>query len=101
MSNESNAQVQWLLKVIQPERTLGSLPGGGNLSQDVHAGLLGLPVGTYASELARMRKGASEAAAALLADDTVASMVDRLPLRRGARITVFGDSLTSEPQSWA
>ena len=39
-----NEQVQWLLKVIQPERTLASLPGGGSLSQDVHAGLLGLPV---------------------------------------------------------
>jgi lysophospholipase L1-like esterase len=97
----SNEQVQWLLKVIQPERTLASLPGGGSLGQDVHAGLLGLPVETYASELARMRKEASEAAAALLADEAVASMVDRLPLRKGAKITVFGDSLTSEPQSWA
>jgi lysophospholipase L1-like esterase len=28
-------------------------------------------------------------------------MVDRLALRKGARVVVFGDSLTSEPQSWA
>jgi len=97
----SNEQVQWLLKVIQPERTLASLPGGGSLSQDVHAGLLGRPVEDYASELARMRREASEAAAALLADEAMASMVDRLPLRKGAKVTVFGDSLTSEPQSWA
>ena len=48
-----------------------------------------------------MKWGASEAAVALLADDRVASMVDRLPLRRGARIVAFGDSLTSDPQSWA
>ena len=31
----------------------------------------------------------------------VASMVDRLPLRQGAKVVVFGDSLTSDPQSWA
>jgi len=97
----SNEQVQWLLKILQPERTLAFLPGSGSLSQDVHAGLLGLPVETYASELARMRKEASEAAAALLLDEAVASMVDRLPLRKGSRIAVFGDSLTSDPQSWA
>jgi lysophospholipase L1-like esterase len=28
-------------------------------------------------------------------------MVDRLPLRKGASVVAFGDSLTSEPQSWA
>jgi hypothetical protein len=48
-----------------------------------------------------MRKEASEAAGELLADQAVASMVDRLPLRKGAKVMVFGDSLTSEPQSWA
>jgi lysophospholipase L1-like esterase len=97
----SNEQLQWLMKVIQPERTLASLPGGGGLGQEAHAGLLGLPVETYASELARMKKEASDAAAALLADEAVASMVDRLSLRKGAKVVVFGDSLTSEPQSWA
>lgn len=97
----SNEQVQWLLKVIQPERSLASLPGGASLSHDAHAGLLGLPVDIYATELGRMQKEASEAAADLLADQTVAAMVDRLPLRNGAKITAFGDSLTSEPQSWA
>ena len=97
----SNEQVRWLLKVIQPERTLASLPGGASLSQDAHAGLLGLPVEIYATELGRMQKEASEAAGALLADQAVASMVDRLPLRKGAKVMAFGDSLTSEPQSWA
>ncbi|MFT3928599.1 MAG: GDSL-type esterase/lipase family protein [Myxococcales bacterium] len=28
-------------------------------------------------------------------------MVDRLPLRKGAKIVAFGDSHTSDPQSWA
>lgn len=97
----SDEQLRWLLKVIQPERTLASLPGGASLDREAHAGLLGLPVEIYATELDRMQKEASEAAVALLADPTVASMVDRLPLRKGAKVVAFGDSLTSDPQSWA
>lgn len=97
----SNEQVRWLLKVIQPEGTLSSLPGGASLGQDAHAGLLGLPVDIYATELGRMQKEAFEAAHELLADPAVASMVDRLPLRKGAKVVAFGDSLTSDPQSWA
>lgn len=97
----SNEQVRWLLKVIQPERTLASLPGGTSLSRDAHAGLLNLAVEIYATELDRMQKEASEAADELLADQAVASMIDRLPLRKGDKVVAFGDSLTSEPQSWA
>lgn len=97
----SNEQLRWLLKVIQPARTLASLPGGSALSDETHAALLGLPLDLYAAELERMRAEAKEAAQELLADPTVASMVDRLPLGRGAKIVAFGDSLTSEPQSWA
>jgi lysophospholipase L1-like esterase len=97
----SDEQVRWLLKVIQPERTLASLPQGASLGQETHAGLLGLPVEIYAAELGSMQKEASEAADALLADQAVASMVDRLPLRKGAKVVAFGDSLTSDPQSWA
>ena len=63
--------------------------------------LLNLPVEVYVGEFERMRIEASEAASALLADPVVASMVDRLPLKKGAKIVAFGDSLTSEPQSWA
>lgn len=97
----SNEQIRWLLKVLQPARTLASLPGGAALSQDVHAALLGLPAEVYASELGRMNAEARDAAHALLADPAVASMVDRLPLRTGARVVAVGDSLTSDPQSWA
>ena len=97
----STEQMRWLLKVIQPERTLASLPGGAGVSQETHALLLGLPPEVYAAELSRMRAEAKEAAAELLADPAVASMVDRLPLRKGAKVVAFGDSLTSEPQSWA
>lgn len=97
----SNEQMRWLLKVIQPARTLASLPGGAGLSPDTHAALLGLPPEGYAAELAAMKAEAREAARELLADASVAAMVDRLPLRKGARIIALGDSLTSEPQSWA
>lgn len=97
----SSEEVRWLLKVIQPERTLASLPGGAGLGQGAHAKLLGLPEEIYATELDRMQKEASEAADELLANKAVASMVDRLPLRKGAKAVAFGDSLTSEPQSWA
>lgn len=97
----SNEQLRWLLKVIQPARTLASLPGAASLGEGAHAGLLNLQAEVYATELGRMQDEASEAAAALLADEAVAAMVDRLPLRKGARVVAFGDSLTSEPQSWA
>ncbi len=97
----SNEQVQWLMKVIQPERTLASLPGGASFGEAAHAALLGLQVEVYTAELHRMRSQAREAAGALLADRAVAAMIDRLPLRQGAKVVVFGDSLTSDPQSWA
>jgi lysophospholipase L1-like esterase len=97
----SNEQMRWLLKVIQPARTLASLPGGAGLSQETHAALLGLPSEVYTTALDRMRAEAREAASELLADPAIASMVDRLPLQRGAKVVAFGDSLTSEPQSWA
>jgi len=94
-------QIHWLLKVIQPARTLASLPGGAALSEQSHAALLGLPPEVYATELGRMQADAKRAAAELLADPSVRSMIDRLPLRKGAKVVAFGDSLTSEPQSWA
>ncbi len=94
-------RLRWLLKVIQPERTLASLPGGGNLGKQAHAELLNLPVAAYANELGSMQKEVSEAASALLADPNVVAMIDKLPLKKGAKIVAFGDSLTSDPQSWA
>lgn len=101
MSNELNEQVRWLLKVLQPERSLASLPGGRGVSQEIQAALLGLPLEGYRAGLGQMQAEARDAASALLADPAVVSMVDRLPLRKGATVVAFGDSLTSEPQSWA
>lgn len=93
----SNEQLRWLLKVIQPARTLASLPGGAALTQETHAALLGVPPEVYAAELARMKAEAKAAADELLTDP----VVDRLPLRSGSKVVAVGDSLTSDPQSWA
>ncbi len=97
----STEQIRWLLKVMQPERTLASLPGGAGISPEFHAALIGLPPKVYSGELNLMKKEAKEAAGELLADPSCASLVDRLYLPKGAKVVAFGDSLTSDPQSWA
>lgn len=94
-------QTRWLMKVLQPEQTVASLPGALSLTEPMRAALLCLDPDVYSTELGRLRAGAKEAACELLADPDVGAMVDRLPLRPGARIVAFGDSHTSDPQSWA
>jgi lysophospholipase L1-like esterase len=97
----STEQMRWLVKVFQPEKTVASLPGAASLGESARAALLGLAPEVYSAELARLLAEAKASAHALLAEPGVAAMVDRLPLRRGARIFAFGDSRTSDPQSWA
>lgn len=97
----STETIQWLLKVLQPETTLGSMPGSAALTESTRAALLGLDPEVYRDALVQMRGGAKAAADALLADPEVAALVDRLPLREGAQIVAFGDSHTADPQSWA
>jgi len=97
----STEHSRWLLKVLQPEKTLGSLPGVATLSDALRAALVGLPSDVYAAEQARMLAGAKEVARELLSEPAVTAMLDRLPLKAGARIVAFGDSHTSDPQSWA
>lgn len=94
-------QTRWLLRILQPDKTLGSLPGAAALTEPLCAALLGLPADLYAAEQAHMREGAREAARALAAEPEVAAMIGRLPLKDGSRIVAFGDSHTSDPQSWA
>jgi acyl-CoA thioesterase-1 len=97
----SNEQIQWLMKVLQPEKTLGSLPGIATLTEGNLAALLGIDPELYRSEHIVMRQNAKDAATALLDEPDIARMVDQLPLRKGAQIVAFGDSLTADPQSWA
>lgn len=97
----SEEQIRWLLKVLQPESTLGGLPGVAALTESTRAALLGLAPEVYRAVLARMREGVKAAALELLAEPEVAASVDRLPLARGARVVAFGDSHTADPESWA
>ena len=97
----SNEQIHWLVKVLHPERTVASLPGGATLPLEARAALLGLEADVYAAERARLLQGAREAARELLAEPMVRAMVDRIPLEVGAKVVAFGDSHTADPQSWA
>lgn len=75
----SPEQTRWLLKVLEPERT-------------------GLAPEVYTADLAKMRADAKQAAQELLEDPVVAALVDQLP---SAKVVAFGDSHTSDPESWA
>lgn len=97
----SNPQIQWLMKMLQPEKTLGSLPGIAGLTEANLAALIGVDPDLYRSELKAMRQNAKDAAAALLEEPDVGRLVDQLPLHKGAQVFIFGDSLTADPQSWA
>jgi acyl-CoA thioesterase-1 len=99
--NMSQEQMHWMLKVFQPERTVASLPGAASLTEQARAALLGLAPDYYAAELAALAAGAKASARTLLAQAEVGAMIDRLPLRKDARIYAVGDSRTSDPQSWA
>jgi lysophospholipase L1-like esterase len=97
----SKEQMHWMVKVFQPERTVASLPGGASLTEQARAALLGLDPDYHSAELAKLAAGAKTSARMLLADSDVGAMIDRLPLRKNARIFALGDSRTSDPQSWA
>jgi len=97
----STEQIQWLMKVLQPEKTLGSYPGIATLTEGNRAALIGIELELYRSELEIMRQNAKDAAAALLEEPEFGKLVDQLPLHKGSQIVAFGDSLTADPQSWA
>lgn len=97
----SEEQMHWMLKVFQPDRAVASLPGAASLTEQARAALLGLDPDYYSTELAKLTMGAKASARTLLADPDIGAMIDRLPLRKNARIFAFGDSRTSDPQSWA
>ncbi|MFK2917418.1 SGNH/GDSL hydrolase family protein [Dyella koreensis] len=97
----SEEQMHWMMKVFQPERTVASLPGAASLTVQARAALLGLDPDYYSAELAKLTAGAKASARTLLAEPAIGAMIDRLPLRKDARVFAFGDSRTSDPQSWA
>jgi len=97
----SEQQMHWMMKVFQPERTVASLPGAASLTMQARAALLGLDPDYYSAAIAKLTAGAKTSAQVLLAETDVGAMIDRLPLRKDARIFALGDSRTSDPQSWA
>jgi acyl-CoA thioesterase-1 len=97
----SEEQMHWMVKVFQPQRTVASLPGAASLTEQARAALLGLDSDYYLTELSKLAEEAKASARMLLSQPDVGAMIDRLPLRKGARIFAFGDSRTSDPQSWA
>jgi lysophospholipase L1-like esterase len=97
----SEEQMQWMMKVFQPERTVSSLPGAASLSMQSRAALLGLEPEYFSAHLTRLAAEAKASANALLAKSEVVEMIDRIPVQKNARIYAYGDSRTSDPQSWA
>ena len=97
----SNEQMHWMVKVFQPDRTAASLPGVRHRSLSKPLPLCwGSTPTTIPQSLPgslRARKCQHECPG----EPDVGAMVDRLPFSRDARIFAFGDSRTSDPQSWA
>jgi acyl-CoA thioesterase I len=93
-----NPEIVSLVQYIHPEKTYFWVPG---LADDaVLAGLYGLDVAAYEALKADFAAAARGAAEALLADESFARQVDRLPFERNAVVAVLGESDTDSLQSW-
>jgi acyl-CoA thioesterase-1 len=87
-----------LLQYIHPEKTYFWMPG---LADDtVRAGLYDLDVSTYQAIKDEFAAAARRAAEELLAVESFADNVDRLPFERNAIVAVLGESDTDSLQSW-
>jgi lysophospholipase L1-like esterase len=87
-----------VLRWVHPEKDYFFLPGFAG--DALRAGVHGLDVETYQEIRASFDAAARDAAKALLADDTFAEQVDRLPFDPGALVIAIGDSRTDDLQSW-
>jgi lysophospholipase L1-like esterase len=90
--------ITYLVQYIHPEKTFSWVPGLAN--DDVRAGLYDLDVATYQAIRAKFAAAARGAAEELLAEESFADNVDRLPFERNAVVAVFGESDTDSLQSW-
>ena len=87
-----------LVQYVHPEKTYFWVSGFAD--DTVRAGLYGLDVAAYVAVKADFAAAARGAAAALLADESFARQVDRLPFERNAVVVVIGESDTDSLQSW-
>jgi acyl-CoA thioesterase I len=91
-------EIVYLVQYIHPEKTFFWVPGLAN--DDVRAGLYDLDVATYQAVRAEFAAAARRAAEELLAEESFADKVDRLPFERNAVVAVLGESDTDSLQSW-
>ncbi len=87
-----------LVQYIHPEKTFFWVPGFAN--DAVLAGLYDLDVATYEDVKAGFAAAARGAAEELLADESFAAKVDRLPFAANSVVAVIGESDTDSLQSW-
>ncbi|MGH2616688.1 MAG: SGNH/GDSL hydrolase family protein [Thermomicrobiales bacterium] len=87
-----------LVQYIHPEKTYFWMPGFAD--ETVRAGLYGLDVAAYEEIKAGFAAAARGAAEELLADESFAERVDRMPFAANAVVAVLGESDTDSLQSW-
>jgi acyl-CoA thioesterase I len=92
MQEGQEEQIDGAVQFVHPDKTpnYGHLPGFEDAS--VTADLCGLDAERYRSINARFEANARGAAQQLLADPTVAGLVDRIPFRPGATVLGIGES---------
>jgi lysophospholipase L1-like esterase len=97
----ANPGPQWnpgVLRWVHPEKDYFFLPGFAD--DTLRAGVHGISVERYRALITEFDAVARDAAKALLADDTFARQVDRLPFAPDALVIAIGDSRTDDLQSW-
>ena len=100
-SGPENSGPEWnpgVLRWVHPEKDYFFLPGFAD--DTLRAGVHGITVERYRALIAEFDAAARDAASALLADDTFAAQVDRLPFAPDALVIAIGDSRTDDLQSW-
>lgn len=89
--------IEKLVQFVHPEKEYDYLPG---LDRKRLAALYGLTLTEYNKLRSQFEKNAHGAATELLADQSFAHRVDRLPFRSGETIVGIGESVTADRESW-
>ena len=94
----TSPEIVYLVQYIHPEKTFYWVPGFAN--DDVRAALYDLDIATYQAIRAEFVAAARRTAEELLAEESFADKVDRLPFERNVVVAVLGESDTDSLQSW-
>lgn len=90
-------RLAYLIQFQHPEKILARLPG---VNDAVCAASFGIDLETYQDIKAQLAANARGAAEELLADESFAALVDRLPFQAASSLVGLGDSITDDDQSW-